>query len=470
MYKKILYCIVLSIILIIVGACKNGTNSANSTNTTITSDLSEQTGVTENSQAKNKTTKEADINVNDNINDEVNNKDINSPKNSMTTDGNLSGLEIIINDQSENSTGTFNVGMRKKDVTALTKSRSMKIVLDKNNGTAGSTIICDDIHFFFDKNENLYEIYVYNAKNFQTSKGLKSGDSIQRLKGLYGKESSSHEEPDVTVYEYKYPTGIFFAVLDLDNKVMAWGVSINNQMKYNQKSSQDSSQKLSQDISDKLKMNNSIIKNQLLTEFKDLLQKVQSGDKSGYNLIMASDRANGLNSMFSLTEEENTFVKANCMELRAQLKDSPVYNGYSEDGVHFIAIISPGSLENQAYRNAVNSIRNKDDEFDFLSYISDASPERSLYLGMDIYAEDLTGKKEDIRLDGITLSNTDGEALERPIFGDQVSEILSKYNRKTTEKFTFKNKSWCTFVFDGTLIYQPEIVIHYNNKKIILQK
>lgn len=454
MYKKVLYCIVLSIILVIVCACKNSTNSANSTNTTITSDFSEQTGVAEIDQVKNKTTNNAVVTIKD--------KDTNSTTNSKASDVNLSSLEIIVNDQTGNSAGTFNVGMTKKDVKALLKSRNMKITFNDNNGSAGSIITSDSICFYFDINEVLNEIYVFNIEIFQTSKGLKSGDSIQRLKELYGNEFTSHEEPDVTVFEFRYSTGVFYAVLNPDNKVEGWGVSINNQMEYNQKSSQDTS--------DKLKINNSIIRNQLLTEFKDLLQKVQSEDKSEYNLILASDRANGLNSMFSLTEEEKTFVKTNCMELRTRLEDSPVYSGYSEDGIHFIAIISPSSLENQAFRNAVNRIRNRDDEFDFLSYISDSSPERSLYLGMDIYAEDLSGKKKNIELDGVTLSNNGGEALEHPIFGDQVSEMLSKYNRKTTEKITFKDKSWYTFVFDGTLIYQPEIVINYNNKKIILQK
>ena len=454
MYKKILYCIVLSIILIIVGACKNSNNSENSANTTIASDFSEQTEVTEISQVINNATDNAVVTIKDKV--------TNSTTNSMATDVNLSVSEIIVNDQSENSTGTFNVGMTKKDVKSLLKSRNMKITFNDSNGSAGSIVTSDGICFYFDINEVLYEIYVFNIENYQTSKGLKSGDSIQRLKELYGKEFSSHEEPDVTVFEYKYPTGIFFAVINSDNKVEGWGISIKNQMEYKQKSSQDSS--------DTLQINYKSIKNQLLTEFNNMLQKVQSGDKSEYNLIMASDRANGLNSMFSLTEEENTFVKANCMEVRAQLKNSPVYNGYSEDGVHFIAIISPGSLENQAYRNAVNRIRSKDDEFDFLSYISDSSPDRSLYLGMDIYAEDLSGKKKDIRLDGVTLSNIGEERLQCPLFGKQVNIILSKYNRKTTEKFTFKDKNWCTFIFDGTLIYEPEIVIQYNNKKIILQK
>ncbi len=451
MNKKVLYCIVLSIILVIVCACKN------STETTIKNGISEQTGITENSEEKYNTADDTVVTKNKN-------KENNTPENNITntSDNNLSVLEIIINDQTENSTGTFNLGMTKKDVKALLKSRNMKIEFEDDNGSAGSMVISDCIRFHFDINEVLNEMYAYNTENFQTSKGLKSGDSIQRLKELYGKEYSSHEEPDAIVYDYKFPTGVFFVVFNLENKVEGWGL--------NKESFTDKYPGERRDSSDTPETNFEPIKKQLLTEFRTLIEKVQSGDKSEYNMIMASDRANGLNSMFTLSEEENTFVKTNCMEVRPQLEYSPVYNGYSEDGVHFIAIISPDSLENQAYRNAVNRIRNKDDEFDFLSYISDESPERILYLGMDIYAEDLSGKKVNIRLDGVTLSNTGGEALEHPIFGDEVNKILSRYNRKSTEKFTFKNKSWCTFVFDGTLIYQPEIVINYNNKKIILQK
>ncbi|MDF2987254.1 MAG: hypothetical protein K0R50_2764 [Eubacterium sp.] len=443
MYKKILCCIGLISILFVLSSCGNSTDSTSKINT------SKQTDITKDSQAKNDTQNQTIV---------TNQKN----KENSISNNNDSSLEIIINDQTKNSIGTYNIGMTKKNVIEMIKTRNMKILLDDDNGTAGSTIICDYINFYFDTNDILYEIYVYNVKNFQTSKGLKYGDSIERLTALYGNEFSSHDEPDVTVLEYKFSTGFFRAVLNSENKVEGWGVLSKNSIGKNQKSSPDAS--------DTLEVNKKAIKNQLLSEFKSYLHKVKSGDKSEYNFIMASDRANGLNSMFSLTEEENTLVKSNYMGVMAPLEYSVVYNGYSADGVHFIAIISQGSVENSAYMNAVNKIREKEDEFDFLSYILNVSPERSLYMGVDIYAEDLSGKNQVIKLDGITLSNTDGESVEKPIFGDHVNKILSKYNRQTTEEVTFEDKNWYTFVFDGTLIYQPEIVIEYNNKNIVLQK
>ncbi len=373
-------------------------------------DTSKQTDITNDSQAIK--------------NDTQNQTIVTNPKNkeNSISNNNDSSLEIIINDQTKNSIGTFNIGMTKKNVKEMIKTRNMNILLDDDNGTAGSTIICDYINFYFDTNDILYEIYVYNVKKFQTSKGLKYGDSIERLRALYGNEFSSHDEPDVTVLEYKFSTGFFRAVLNSENKVEGWGVSTKNPIGNNQKSSPDAS--------DTLAINKKDIKNQLLSEFKAYLHKVKSGENSEYNFIMASDRANGLNSMFSLTEEENTLVKSNYMEVMAPLKYSVVYIGYSADGVHFIAIISPGSVENSAYKNAVNKIREKEDEFDFLSYILDVSPEHSLYMGVDIYAEDLSGKNKVIKLGGITLSNTDGESVE-----SLYSEIMStKYFQNITEK------------------------------------
>jgi|GEM_PF-3165343 len=467
MYKKVLHCIVLIILLFILCACRNGTatiniNTEKSNDSSISMDFSEQAGVDKDSQIKNNQVNSGDISVvsDNNLTDsDLSHSDSNH---STVSKSKLSNLEIIINDQTENSTGTFNLGMTKKEVKALLKSRNMKIEFEDDNGSAGSIVISDCIRFHFDINQVLYEMYAYKTQNFQTSKGLKSGDSIQRLKDLYGKDYYSHEEPDAIVYEYKFPTGVFFVVFNLENKVEGWGVST--------ESFTDKNPGAGLNKSDNSETLPESVKNQLLSEFRTLIKKVQSGDKSEYNMILASDRANGLNSMFTLSEEENTFVKENYTEIRSQLKHSLVYTGYSEDGVHFIAIISPFSLENRSYKEAVNKIRNKDDEFDFLSYITDVSPERSLYLGVDICAEHITAKKEDIKLDGITLSNSGGDKLERPIFDKEVSKILSKYNRTTTEKFIFKNKNWYTFVFDGTLIYQPEITIHYNGKKVILQK
>lgn len=216
--------------------------------------------------------------------------------------------------------------------------------------------------------------------------------------------------------------------------------------------------------------NNKIIKEKLLSEFKDYFKKVQSGDKSDYNLIMASDRAYGLMNKFSLTKEENDFVQSNYMQVRTPLKNSIVYNGYSTDGMHFVAIISPSSKENVVYKDAVNKIRNSNDEFELLSYISDSSPGRILYVGLDVYVEDLLGIKENIKLDKITLSNLNSEPTKTPIFGEDINKLLSKHSRKTNENYRMENKSWYTYVFDGTLIAQPVVCIDYNNEIIRLEK
>lgn len=120
--------------------------------------------------------------------------------------------------------GLFGLDMHREDIVRILNTRGIKIVADESHGSAGSSIWSDDIHFIFDSEGKVREIYV-SGKSFRTLNGLSIGDEIGRIKELYGEENSSHLEPGAIVYEYHFNLNYFFVAVDERSKVVGWGIA-----------------------------------------------------------------------------------------------------------------------------------------------------------------------------------------------------------------------------------------------------
>jgi hypothetical protein len=126
----------------------------------------------------------------------------------------------------DNGESLIKLDMQKYDIYHLLKSLGMEIILDENNGNAGSSIYTEELSLFFNQDKQLKEVYI-NADNgtFRTSKGLQFGDDLNKIFELYGEQYVTHDEPDVTVYEYKIEKLFFSIGANSHNKVSGWGIS-----------------------------------------------------------------------------------------------------------------------------------------------------------------------------------------------------------------------------------------------------
>ncbi len=106
------------------------------------------------------------------------------------------------------------------------------------------------------------------------------------------------------------------------------------------------------------------------------------------------------------------------------------------------------------------------------------SPNRTFYQGIDIYAEDLLGQKENIKVDEIIIWDSAAEGTDSYKETDLVKnkcspeelKYFSKYNREVPKDYSvFKNKWWNTYIYDATLISDLQIVIKYNGEYIRLR-
>ncbi len=138
-----------------------------------------------------------------------------------------------------------------------------------------------------------------------------------------------------------------------------------------------------------------------------------------------------------------------------------------------MAIISPEYSESKAFSDAINKIRGLDDEYEYLNNISEISPDPLLYSGIDVYAEDLSGVKKEIKIDKITISNRD-ESENREAFSNENEDwlvYLSKHNRKPVKNVNIiENKSWNSYTYDSTIMDSERIFIEYNGEVIDMDK
>ena len=148
-------------------------------------------------------------------------EEINSQNDSTTKN-----VQVIVSDDQTNSNrGLFWIGMSKDELNKILKDKNKKILLDEDHGTAGSSIWCEDVQFFISPDGKVSEIYVHDNVEFETLKGLRIGDNIEKLIELYGENYTLHLEEDVTLYQFRYSTNYFNIGVDSDDKVIGWGIS-----------------------------------------------------------------------------------------------------------------------------------------------------------------------------------------------------------------------------------------------------
>jgi predicted RNA-binding Zn-ribbon protein involved in translation (DUF1610 family) len=80
--------------------------------------------------------------------------------------------------------------------------------------------------FAFDRNDMLSYIAT-NQNVYSTALGLTSGDSLKRMKELYGEDFMKYTDSDVEVYSYQ-TDGNYLYVYAQNNKVVWWGLSREN--------------------------------------------------------------------------------------------------------------------------------------------------------------------------------------------------------------------------------------------------
>jgi len=84
----------------------------------------------------------------------------------------------------------------------------------------------DDLELDFNIDNQLSKIFVRN--NIDTSKGLKTGDSLEEMFKLFGLEDSYDEGLDMYIYNRgSYNFGVIYNLTNSKNKVDAWEIYIN---------------------------------------------------------------------------------------------------------------------------------------------------------------------------------------------------------------------------------------------------
>lgn len=135
------------------------------------------------------------------------------------------GYVVIDDDQVKSTKDTFKLGMNKNEILELIKSKNLELISEYDHGTEGSSIYCEDMRFLFDRQNKAVEIFVYNNPLYVTSKGLAIGDNFDKFEKLYGKNYSSREEMDATVYQFKFKSN-YFSVIVTDGIISGWGIHI----------------------------------------------------------------------------------------------------------------------------------------------------------------------------------------------------------------------------------------------------
>lgn len=136
----------------------------------------------------------------------------------------------LISEQDNGGNSKIYIGMSKNDLISVLNSLKIdvtdetEITSNKDSWDWGNKVLdAGDLTFTFDKEQNLYEIIVFD-ENITTTLGLKIGDSIDSMEKLYGKKYVSYQTDNATVYEYFMGNNYFYAAIE-DNKVADWGIS-----------------------------------------------------------------------------------------------------------------------------------------------------------------------------------------------------------------------------------------------------
>lgn len=381
--------------------------------------------------------------------------------------------KVFADEQKNGEDGMFQLGMtleevrRQLEAEGIDDSNEIENAGDPADWNQGHrTIITDRADFTFDEHERLYRIDVTDES--PTAAGLQTGDSEADALRLYGEDFHAYELPEhgERVLEYTMQDH-YFTVLLQQQKVAGWGVSTFKQGTNSPVTESYDQVKPDGDEED------IALKEKLYGELQANMQKVEHNSDDLMAAVLASDRIRGLQSILSivLSDAEVEEMLGQQEQVQPLLDDSVIYTGYTTQGVHLMAILSPTMPGNEKFKAAMNKLRGKEDEYAFLSAITEASDERSLEVGLDLYAEDLTGSRQEIKLSSITVSDSSSGAEQVvPFTGKDLEPLLTQYSRKHSEDLVMASGAWVAFGFMGTLINDPVITVELDGEPVILQR
>ena len=179
-------------------------------------------------------------------------------------------------------------------------------------------------------------------------------------------------------------------------------------------------------------------------EEHEIIQKAMNTHKYvnrnavGYNCVMAKDRSCGIFQVYYkyLSDEQLEDVNNKMFDLDYVDYFSRVQFGYSRSGLHFIAIYPWETEYGTAKKEAINEIRNLDDEFDFMSEFTDCCP-------VDLYVEDLSNRVNKIN---INISFGNNNPINNTL--NSSAEILKKYDRNYICNGNINIKTWNLYMFE----------------------
>lgn len=210
------------------------------------------------------------------------------------------------------------------------------------------------------------------------------------------------------------------------------------------------------------------IAQRLLADFRFYNGKLQQG-QSHYDLIMASDRENGILTAYRafLSETEVTEIVKGKNDIEDSLDFSTIYNGYSKSGLHFVVLAQPLMDHNFDYLEVMDRIRNYNGEGNFLANIGFLPKS---YYALDVFIEDLTGDNKDIKIGISVYSELQKLGKQYPLKNIKdlkLQELLTKSKRDLSDNDTFKSGDWKIYLFEKEVGW-PDIVITYQGEEIKL--
>lgn len=190
-----------------------------------------------------------------------------------------------------------------------------------------------------------------------------------------------------------------------------------------------------------------------LEERSNCYVQAEKYGKTGYNRVMAADRACGILTVYGnyLSINELNFVKSKIDEICEKIYSFPlVYFTYTSSGLHIMTINSYYTTNSINNVPLANLLRGIDEEENFLY---EFCSETDGWL-LDVFVEDLSPDKKNADIEPILLLKT-AKAGKYNMFertkeiNTEELNILNKYNRTciTGENVSLENNSWNLFPF-----------------------
>lgn len=204
-------------------------------------------------------------------------------------------------------------------------------------------------------------------------------------------------------------------------------------------------------------------------QYEDYIKKIDEGQATLYDYIMASDRANGLRA-WSKDRKIDEILSLKENELKQYLENSPILNGYTEDGVHFVAIVQPVTISaSDAFEDAILTVRENQEEMEIFETLNSFSYRSEYeYFAVDIFVEDLWGDTQQHDLNVYLINQEQRHSpLEEPQYEGELDYLTIKYNREMPFNKKISDRSWQLFLFD-TSMHQPRVIVEYAGEQVEL--